>query len=540
MRCALCLKIDGNQPACRDFTSCHGDTPLCMTSLIMTHNRFNVVKRCASIADCWDLWFNKTRLRPDCMDAGEEHVPSSRAGGKSRECHYCCHTPKTELHTWCNMASSTAKPNNLIDMNDYEDRLVLEAMENQTHTTDSSRTNENPTFATDASRTTQNPISSTDISLTLQVSLQTTDTVRTTMETTMTTDISPTTTEIATNTTDIILTGEEATNASDNIPISEKIINTTDPALAEKSSTNTTFTDKPAEIEIENVTMESNNSSQQSAQNISSTKGATFVSELFTLTPNNSLTNVTMKTSEQRDNQSDAATRSSSSQRNVNDTELAGNQTKHVGDTSSTIEDSSTATDFSNAIGNSTNANNALKTHGNSKNMALIASSSNEVESVVTAKGKDLANTTHDAHKTEDVSNTSGTAYISTKVRDAEQPVESTHDADVGQEIRELTDIGVTDAVKEIQGFRHDMDTAQETQQSTHALNIAQEAKELAYNTATLLETKGLTHITHDAKKVGPQKIKHTFDASQEKQGLKHAIGSAQKTQRIKYGTDTV
>ncbi|GFO05979.1 fam-g protein [Plakobranchus ocellatus] len=76
--------------------------------------------RCASVVDCWDLWFNKTRLRPDCMDAGEQHVPSFRAGGKSRECHYCCHTPKTELHTWCNMASSTAKPSNLIDMNDYE------------------------------------------------------------------------------------------------------------------------------------------------------------------------------------------------------------------------------------------------------------------------------------------------------------------------------------------------------------------------------------------------------------------------------------
>ncbi|RUS83250.1 hypothetical protein EGW08_008973, partial [Elysia chlorotica] len=122
MVCAAC-DIDQDHPSCGASTECHGARPLCMTSFYSDGmNNLTQVKRCAAVSECWSLWYNETRLRPDCMgDANND--PYSWPGTKSGECHYCCHTPEGESSDWCNKAMWPTKPRNLVDMEEYQKKL---------------------------------------------------------------------------------------------------------------------------------------------------------------------------------------------------------------------------------------------------------------------------------------------------------------------------------------------------------------------------------------------------------------------------------
>ncbi|KAK3720935.1 hypothetical protein RRG08_047501 [Elysia crispata] len=125
MVCANCKNIDQeDHSSCGASTVCYGSKPLCMTSFFddgQLHLR--EVKRCAAVSECWDLWYNKTRLRQDCM-GDEDHDPYSWDGTKSGECHYCCHTPEGESSDWCNKPMWPTKPRNLVDMVDYQHRIL--------------------------------------------------------------------------------------------------------------------------------------------------------------------------------------------------------------------------------------------------------------------------------------------------------------------------------------------------------------------------------------------------------------------------------
>ncbi|GFS27319.1 hypothetical protein ElyMa_005257400 [Elysia marginata] len=135
MVCANCDIIDqGRKSSCGASTVCYGDKPLCMTSFFDDGQLHLIeVKRCAAVSECWDLWYNKTRLRADCM-GDEDHDPYSWDGTKSGECHYCCHTPQGEKQDWCNKAMWPTKPKNLVDMIDYQ-RLVIDPRKTTVKTT---------------------------------------------------------------------------------------------------------------------------------------------------------------------------------------------------------------------------------------------------------------------------------------------------------------------------------------------------------------------------------------------------------------------
>ncbi|RUS83252.1 hypothetical protein EGW08_008975 [Elysia chlorotica] len=125
MVCANCEKIDQvDQSSCGASFVCYGSRPLCMTSFFDDGKQhLTEIKRCAAVSECWDLWYNETRLRPDCM-GDIDHDPFSWESTKSGECHYCCHTPEGESSDWCNKAMWPTKPRNLVDMPDYQRRIL--------------------------------------------------------------------------------------------------------------------------------------------------------------------------------------------------------------------------------------------------------------------------------------------------------------------------------------------------------------------------------------------------------------------------------
>ncbi|GFN81113.1 hypothetical protein PoB_000761900 [Plakobranchus ocellatus] len=266
MICANCPNIDQkSSSSCGAMIRCYGDKPLCMTSFF-DDGRQNLleVKRCAAVSECWDLWYNKTRLRSACM-GDINNDPYSWTGRKSGECHYCCHTPRGETTDWCNKAMWPTKPKNLVDMIDYAKSVLPQAT---TTVKNEPSTTAQPTTAQIIPSTTTTTLSSTS-STTEQA------TTRTTAEETRTTEKATTAEETTKDeiktesTTSPQSTAAQHTKTRQTSPTTPETTRQTTLDQTHEETTGMPFTT----IELENKNLATTTTTQQT---VSSTKLASY------------------------------------------------------------------------------------------------------------------------------------------------------------------------------------------------------------------------------------------------------------------------